>query len=78
MLPSHNTRRPRETFSSIVDTVRIDLAQRYVKDRGRSLSDVAHLLGFSCSSAFSRWFRGKFGRSPLSWRDADEGDRKRS
>lgn len=61
------------TFSSVVDTARIDLAQRYVKDRGRSLGDVAYLLGFSCSSAFSRWFRGKFGRSPLSWRDADEG-----
>jgi len=70
--------RDRETFSSIVDTVRIDLAQRYVQDRGRSLSEVARVLGFSCLSAFSRWFRHKFGRSPLSWRDADECDRKRS
>jgi len=57
-----------ETFSSIVDAARADLAQRYVKDRGRSLSDVAYLLGFSGPSAFSRWFRERFGCSPTSWR----------
>ncbi len=62
-----------ETLSSIVDTVRGDLAQRYVKDRGRSLSEVAYMLGFSSSSALSRWFRGKFGHSPLSWRAAEDG-----
>jgi AraC-like DNA-binding protein len=61
-----------ETFSSIVDAARADLAQRYVKDRGRSLSEVAYVLGFSGSSAFSRWFRGKFGCSALSWRTAGE------
>ena len=61
-----------ETFSSIVDAARADLAQRYVKDRGRSLSEVAYVLGFSGSSAFSRWFRGKFGCSGLSWRAAGE------
>jgi AraC-like DNA-binding protein len=60
-----------ETFSSIVDAARSDLARRYVKDRGRSLSEVAYLLGFSESSAFSRWFRKRFGRSPKSWRIAD-------
>jgi AraC-like DNA-binding protein len=61
-----------ETFSSIVDAARADLAQRYVTDRGRSLSEVAYVLGFSGSSAFSRWFRGKFGCSALSWRAAGE------
>jgi AraC-like DNA-binding protein len=60
-----------ETFSSIVDTARADLAQRYVEDRGRSLKEVAYLLGFSRSSAFSRWFRERFGCSPTSWRAAD-------
>jgi AraC-like DNA-binding protein len=60
-----------ETFSSIVDAARADLARRYVKDRGRSLSEVAYLVGFSGSSAFSRWFRETFGRSPTSWRIAD-------
>jgi AraC-like DNA-binding protein len=60
-----------ETFSSIVDTARADLARRYVKDRGRSLSEVSYLLGFSGASAFSRWFRERFGHSPTSWRAAD-------
>jgi len=66
-----------ETFSSIVDTARADLARRYVKDRGRSLSEVAYLLGFSGASAFSRWFRERFGHSPTSWRTVDH-DRTRS
>jgi AraC-like DNA-binding protein len=59
-----------ETFSSILDAARADLAQRYVMDRRRTLSEAADMLGFSCSSAFSRWFRSKFGRSALSWRAA--------
>jgi AraC-like DNA-binding protein len=59
-----------ETFSAIVDAVRADLAQRYVEDRGRSLSEVAYVLGFSATSAFSRWFRGRFGCSAMSWRAA--------
>jgi AraC-like DNA-binding protein len=60
-----------ETFSSIVGTARADLARRYVKDCGRSLSEVAYLLGFSGASAFSRWFRERFGHSPTSWRTVD-------
>lgn len=56
------------TFSSIFDDVRIELARRYVEDRGLPLSEVAHLLGFSESSGFSRWFRAKFGCSPMLWR----------
>ena len=61
-----------ETFSSIVDEVRSDLASHYLEERRRSLSEVAFLLGFSASSAFSRWFRGRFGCSPTSWRIADQ------
>lgn len=59
------------TFSSIFDEVRIDLAGRYIEDRGLPLSEVAHLLGFSELSGFSRWFRTEFERSPKSWRQAE-------
>jgi AraC-like DNA-binding protein len=59
-----------KTFSAIVDAVRADLARRYVEDRGRCLSEVAYVLGFSATSAFSRWFRGRFGCSAMSWRAA--------
>ena len=46
-----------ETFSSIVEEVRSDLALRYLEERRQSQYEIAHLLGFSAPSAFSRWFR---------------------
>jgi AraC-like DNA-binding protein len=66
-----------ETFSSIREAVRTDLARRYVEDKGLPLSEVAHLLGFSEESAFSRWFHSEFGCSPMSWRMADREGRRR-
>jgi AraC-like DNA-binding protein len=32
------------------------------------MTDVSELLGFTAPSAFSRWFRGRFGVSPTEWR----------
>jgi len=52
-----------ETFSSIVDGARRELAARYVEDGGRPLAEVSALLGFSAPSAFSRWYRQGFGES---------------
>jgi AraC-like DNA-binding protein len=60
-----------ETFSSIVDEVRSDLARRYLEERRRSLSEISLLLGFSAPSAFSRWFRSRFGCTPGVWRMTD-------
>jgi AraC-like DNA-binding protein len=60
-----------ETFSSIVEEVRSDLALRYLEERRRSLNEVTLLLGFSAPSAFSRWFRGRFGCTPRTWRMTD-------
>jgi AraC-like DNA-binding protein len=57
-----------ETFSSIVEEVRSDVALRYLEERRRSLNEVALLLGFSAPSAFSRWFRARFGCAPRAWR----------
>ncbi|MGH6624091.1 MAG: AraC family transcriptional regulator [Burkholderiaceae bacterium] len=53
-----------KTFSDIVDAVRREFAQRYLKDRNRSLAEVASLLGFSAPSGFSRWYRHQFGATP--------------
>jgi hypothetical protein len=47
-------------FSAIVDTVRRELAERYLKDRHRSLAEVSLLLGFAAPSGFSRWYRRQF------------------
>jgi len=48
------------TFSGLVDDVRRELAQRYVRDRHRPLSEVSSLLGFTAPSGFSRWYRQRF------------------
>lgn len=56
-----------ESFSSILDKTRTDLAGRLVESRRHSLTEVAQLLGFSSLSNFSRWFRGEFGCSPRRW-----------
>jgi AraC-like DNA-binding protein len=55
-------------YTSIVDSVRVELVMRYVASRERPLSEVATLLGFSSLSAFSRWFGGRFGCSVSTWR----------
>lgn len=49
-----------ETFSSILDDVRAELAEAYLEGNKRPLTDVADLLGFSELSAFSRWHKRRF------------------
>src|SRR3954452_1742648 len=58
-----------QSFSAIVHTTREALAERYLSTDRYSLTDVSELLGFTSPSAFSRWFRGRFGVTPTSWRD---------
>jgi AraC-like DNA-binding protein len=55
-----------QTFSSIIDAVRAELATRYIGNR--DLASISDLLGFSARSAFSRWFRSQFGCSVSEWR----------
>src|SRR5262245_57599681 len=59
-----------ETFSALMDSVRTELVTRYVGNRDRPLAAIAELLGFSALSAFSRWFRAKFGCTVSQWRIA--------
>jgi AraC-like DNA-binding protein len=61
-----NLAREGQTFSSIIDTVRAELATRYIGNR--DLASISDLLGFSARSAFSRWFRSQFGCSVSEWR----------
>ena len=53
--------------NALIDQVRAELAQAYLRGHGRSLTEVSELLGFSAVSAFSRWFRRRFGMSPTAW-----------
>jgi AraC-like DNA-binding protein len=59
-----------ESFSAIVHGTRARWAERYLANESYSLTEVAHLLGFAASSAFSVWFRGHFGVTATEWRRA--------
>lgn len=52
-----------QVFSDLVLTVQRELAARFVRDRSRSLGEIAQLLGFADHSSFSRWHRRQFGAS---------------
>jgi len=57
-----------ETFSSLLNATRTHLAEQFVVNPRRSLTEISDLLGFSSLSGFSRWFREQFGCSPRAWR----------
>ncbi|MBO8190490.1 AraC family transcriptional regulator [Streptomyces oryzae] len=58
-----------ETFSSLLNMTRTQLAEQLVANPRRSLTEISELLGFSAPSAFSRWFSERFGCSPREWRN---------
>jgi AraC-like DNA-binding protein len=59
-----------QSFSSIVHRTREALAERYLTADRYSLTEISDLLGFTTPSAFSRWFRQRFGITPSQWRTA--------
>jgi AraC-like DNA-binding protein len=65
----------KENYSSIVDDARTALAERYVTNPRLPLTDISYQLGFAAPSAFSRWFRDRFGISPTEWRRTADGSR---
>jgi AraC-like DNA-binding protein len=64
-----------QSFSEILDSVRYDLAVKYLAHYDQPLKDLAALLGFSELSVFSRWFAHRFGCTATSWRQ-QQGQRK--
>lgn len=52
-----------QSFSSMVNDIRKELAARHVLESDRPLTEVAMLLGFSAPSALSRWYHAQFGCS---------------
>jgi AraC-like DNA-binding protein len=61
-----------EIFSALLNGVRRDLVARYMKNENYSLTEISALLGFSHSSAFSRWYHAQFGISPRRSRTKSE------
>ena len=52
-----------QSFSSMVNDIRKELATRHVIESDRPLTEVATLLGFSAPSGLSRWYHAQFGCS---------------
>ena len=67
MHPKTLTRRLRNegtTFRGLLDELRLQLAERYLRQPNLSVDEVAFLLGYSERSAFHRAFRRWTGRAP--------------
>jgi AraC-like DNA-binding protein len=57
-----------ESFSTIHNRVREELAERLAGSGIRSLAELAASLGFASASSFARWFIGRFGCTVSEWR----------
>jgi len=62
------------SFQSVVNEVRRQQAQRFLEADVHNVTQVAQLLGFSETSAFSRWFSQQFGVPPSRWKSFAGGD----
>lgn len=58
------------TFTTLLNEIRQDLAEKYLRDQDTSMTEIAFLLGFSESSAFSRAFKRWIGVTPTQYRQA--------
>ncbi len=63
------------SFIHLLNQTRKELAQAYVRDRDRNLTEVAYLLGFSELSTFSRSFKRWTGKSPSRYRQQSEAEK---
>ena len=52
------------SFKQILTEVRKDLAQQYIMDRSKTLTEISFLLGFAEVSSFSRAYKGWTGKPP--------------
>lgn len=59
-----------ETFEGLLESLRRELALRYLKEQRLAIAEVAYLLGFSEPSAFHRAFKRWTGRTPAEMRAA--------
>ncbi|HEX8592644.1 MAG TPA: AraC family transcriptional regulator [Pseudomonas sp.] len=58
------------SFTQLVDQIRQESAMAHLKQQHLSVTQLATLLGYSETSAFSRAFKRWFGISPRQWRSA--------
>jgi AraC-like DNA-binding protein len=69
--------RSRVNYSQLLQQTRKSLSVQYMLGGRRPLADIAELVGFASSNAFSQWFQRSFGRSPTEWREGSKRSRSR-
>jgi AraC-like DNA-binding protein len=52
------------SFKLLLTQVRKELAQQYIQDRSKTLTEISYLLGFSEASSCSRAYKGWTGQAP--------------
>ncbi len=60
-----------QSFSGLLESIRSELAQQYLSTPGRSISEVAYLLGFSEPGNFGRSFKRWTGMTPAQFQSQD-------
>lgn len=56
------------TFHALLDDVRSEVACGQLSGSSRSNAEIADLLGFASSAAFTAWFSSRHGLPPQTWR----------
>ncbi len=57
------------TYQALLDEVRFDLIQNYLRDSTMPMTQLAQVAGYTDTSNFSRAFQKRFGVSPRKWRE---------
>ena len=57
------------TYQALLDEVRFDLVENYLRDSNMPMTQLAYVVGYTDTSNFSRAFQKRFGVSPRQWRD---------
>ena len=55
-------------MGELLNEVRRELVERYLRDSSHSNTAVAELMGYSTLSSFTRWFVSEYGLPPGAWR----------
>ncbi|WP_432722687.1 AraC family transcriptional regulator [Jeongeupia wiesaeckerbachi] len=63
------------SFHALLEQVRKDTAERYLRESSLPFTQLASLLGYTEASTFSRAFRRWFGCSPRAWQRQQAGGR---
>jgi len=58
------------SIRELIATVRLEIAQRLLRDTDLTIADIASTLCYSDVAAFSRAFSAGIGRAPAAWRNA--------